>query len=1364
MSAPALRSTIPSRQRFITSSWPAARRLVAWIALPFLLVAGNAAGQPQPCTGCNTTGVWTTVPNIPGAYWGYQQVHLALLRGGNVGGVDYHSYLISWEITGGSTNRNGLYGWKPGDPGYNAYPGDDHLKFLHLLPDPGVNLFCAGHSTLSDGRLLVSGGHVGHDVGIVDWRIFDPATRAWITPPPSDTMKYARWYGTDTTLPSGQVLTTSGSRFFRSLAFGGSPDPASPAPSNNDLRPGQLSPDIVWEAATAGSPDPLVWPAAREGHTAAWLGNYGSMVVFGGRGTNGFLRKDTWRLEYGQEVTGPSAGSYVIKGVKEGDGPGNRYGHVATANYDGDFMLVHGGKDETGIVPDQVYRFAVNDVTEQWEWNALNPQGSPPGGRWGHAAAWDNDNMRMIVFGGRDQSGLADNNTVYTLKETGAPPVWTWTAITVTGGPSKREGHTLVWDSVRRTRPHETGKGGEWERGIVFGGQDAGGVRKNDAWILWNKVADPAVWEWQAGPAAPTELLPRTRHASFWDLGGERFIIVGGDTGGASAADFWQLRVTAPTPTVVHGLEWVPNPFPQITNTPALVGQTIVRVGSELAAEPEQFSPQAGPYGQYVDVALQPETQPAYPPMFVLPSGNLLYPASNNWTKILNLNPGPNQNKWTNIVPLNNGDDEFFGEAAVMYLPGKVMKTGGDDYDDPRVNPTATLALDLADVTSGWVAGDPMSGPKRHHHNLTILPDGKVLVTGGGNLKPELWDPDRPVDDWWTGYDVLAPNSVVRDYHATVLLLPDGRVLTAGASSDLVTIFSPPYLFDAQGNFAPRPAILEAPCTVAYGASNTFEVRTSDIAGMQAGGKVALMRAGSVTHAFDMNQRYVPLNFTICGDRLRIEAPANANLAPPGDYLLFLVNGSGVPSVASWLRVGASPLAGCDGVIPSQAGTPVPEIISDTEVWMYWSGAADDAPSTGTVTAYEVRRSGQAINDEAAFCAAPVAAGQAVPATPLEPPLGYQYWRLPDLTPNTTYHVALKARDEKWNWGPVSASVSVTTLPTGGGGGGGGLSAREVTGDGLLRAGAAGAQSGIGAPVAEVPSAEGQGGGDGRGTGTLSSEPMALVSRAGEPLAVEMRLEAGRPVWTIRHLDAAAAADLTGTDGATLILQVPGGDGAWQTRARFQPGSGSSRFGLRSAERTRRFVFLGQVGLELAAPAVEAAAGGVWTLADARHSQLGDVTPVVQATGGYDLGLLTGETLTLTYEPGTVGNEPVTDCFVFVSPNGTSTGLANRGRNRLGEAVKLPTAFALHQNQPNPFARTTTIRFDLATESEVRLALFDAQGRRVRTLASGTRPAGFHTLEWDRRDDAGREVEAGVYLYRLEAGAFRAQRKVVLLP
>ncbi len=98
-----------------------------------------------------------------------------------------------------------------------------------------------------------------------------------------------------------------------------------------------------------------------------------------------------------------------------------------------------------------------------------------------------------------------------------------------------------------------------------------------------------------------------------------------------------------------------------------------------------------------------------------------------------------------------------------------------------------------------------------------------------------------------------------------------------------------------------------------------------------------------------------------------------------------------------------------------------------------------------------------------------------------------------------------------------------------------------------------------------------------------------------------------------------------------------------------------------------------------------------------------------------------------------------------------------------GDVGTRPAVFALRQNQPNPAGVMTTIRFELPVEATLRLEVFDAQGRLVRTLASGRFPAGFHGIQWDHRADRGRPVGAGVYLYRIQAGTFRDQKKLVLL-
>lgn len=79
----------------------------------------------------------------------------------------------------------------------------------------------------------------------------------------------------------------------------------------------------------------------------------------------------------------------------------------------------------------------------------------------------------------------------------------------------------------------------------------------------------------------------------------------------------------------------------------------------------------------------------------------------------------------------------------------------------------------------------------------------------------------------------------------------------------------------------------------------------------------------------------------------------------------------------------------------------------------------------------------------------------------------------------------------------------------------------------------------------------------------------------------------------------------------------------------------------------------------------------------------------------------------------------------------------------------------LQAHYSNPFHPATTIRYQVAVGAPVRLEIFDVLGQRVRTLIAETQAAGFHQVLWDSRDDGGRAVAAGVYLYRLQAGTSR---------
>ena len=151
----------------------------------------------------------------------------------------------------------------------------------------------------------------------------------------------------------------------------------------------------------------------------------------------------------------------------------------------------------------------------------------------------------------------------------------------------------------------------------------------------------------------------------------------------------------------------------------------------------------------------------------------------------------------------------------------------------------------------------------------------------------------------------------------------------------------------------------------------------------------------------------------------------------------------------------------------------------------------------------------------------------------------------------------------------------------------------------------------------------------------------------------------------------------------------------------------------------------------------------------------------VTAADAVGATLIGPDTLSLSYSL-PASSAPARDYFLLVdaTPLDAKTVVPAELRPA-GE--ELPLHFALEQNRPNPFAGRTTIRFALPTATPLRLEVFDAMGRRLRTLALGPFAAGYHSVEWDHRDARGNLARPGVYLYRLTAGSFKDHKKMVLL-
>ena len=236
--------------------------------------------------------------------------------------------------------------------------------------------------------------------------------------------------------------------------------------------------------------------------------------------------------------------------------------------------------------------------------------------------------------------------------------------------------------------------------------------------------------------------------------------------------------------------------------------------------------------------------------------------------------------------------------SAAMFLPGKILQFGGES--------NGAVVIDITAGTPVVTVTQPML-MQRRYATATVLADGQVLATGGSSVRNQLVDVSYNAEIWnpATGtWNVGAIGAVPRLYHSSAILLPDASVLVGGGGANgpvtnlNVETYYPPYLFTADGKLAARPTIVAAPDVVSIG--QTFAV---DYGNSSAVSKVALVKTGSVTHGWNMDQRYVPLAFSINGTRLSVQMPTRATDAPPGYYLLFVIGETGVPSVAKIVRL-----------------------------------------------------------------------------------------------------------------------------------------------------------------------------------------------------------------------------------------------------------------------------------------------------------------------------------------------------------------------------------------------------------------------------------------------------------------------------
>lgn len=462
----------------------------------------------------------------------------------------------------------------------------------------------------------------------------------------------------------------------------------------------------------------------------------------------------------------------------------------------------------------------------------------------------------------------------------------------------------------------------------------------------WQQPEPTYVWNPTSGTFTSTNAPDSIFCSGMAQLPNGEVMTVGG-YGGLTTGNIGIVDTTIFNPATgtwtrvanMHAPRWYPD-VTELANGDYVTISGNTTNANTWANTPEVYDPSTNTWTELTKVSTSQIHEEEYPFSYLIPNGEVftIGPSEDVSYKLNVANE-----TWTLV-----GASGITNGSSVMYRPGKILYSGGAPSVTSTTNASAnTAVIDLTAASPKWQQIAPMHHA-RVYHTLTMLANGEVLAVGGeptsdqeivtsGVLPTEIWN---PTSETWTP---AAPIAAARNYHSTAMLMANGKVLITGGGHPnglgdpgefSAQTYSPPYLFDG-----PQPTIASAPAASTYNTSIT--VSTPDAASI---GTVNLVSLGTDTHQSDMAQHFVPLSFTANSGSLTVQTPANSALAPYGNYMLFIVNKKGVPSVSTQLNLSATPS-------PPAAPTGVGATGGEGSATVTWTAPS---PGTSPITSYTV--------------------------------------------------------------------------------------------------------------------------------------------------------------------------------------------------------------------------------------------------------------------------------------------------------------------------------------------------------------------------------------------------------------------------